>query len=150
MFVQRKHFKKETISSYSVIFRLILFWWILFSNYTVVNLQESGVKAESLLSGSYSDQSPALCYTAFLRWVVLIWVFQIIYLCTCRCLCLQSLPTEAIPKTECYISEFPAWLLKYSPHLGPTILFQGPSAGGLHLSGLCFLFGECCKSLCSV
>ena len=26
----------------------------------------------------------------------------------------------------------------------------GPSAGGLHLSGLCFLFGECCKSLCSV
>ena len=43
----------------------------------------------------------------------------------------SSLPTEAIPKTECYISEFPAWLLKYSPHLGPTILSQGPSTGGL-------------------
>ena len=85
---------------------------------TLVHLQASGIKAVSLLSGSYRDQSLAPCYTAFLRWVVFILNFSN-YLLVCLQVSVSTKsPYRSFSLDSILHQQVSSWLLIIQSSLG--------------------------------
>ncbi len=116
-------------------------------NYRRLGLRQS----LSLLSGSHSDQKSCTMLHCLSKVSCIYFEFFKLFTCVLAGASVYKVSLQKLFPGQ-YITSASHQLIISDTVISWDLLFWllGPSAGGLHLSGLCFLFGECCKSLCSV